>query len=559
MKGLSMAKFEFDFYHWEKKKPNAPFLKQPFGDRWETWTWAEAGQMARKLANGIQSLGLPPKSHIGLVSKNCREWIIADLAIIMAGHVSVPFFATLTGKQIKQVLELGDVAALFVGKMEVWEDMKTGIAEDLPVIAFPHYEGNSKIDRGYQWHDFINKFDPIEKVAEQDLSDIWTIVFTSGTTGSPKGVVLDYQILQDSKAPTEIRNDLKIDFEGNNRFFSYLPLNHIGERVVVEMTTLKYGGCISFSESIDTFGKNLAETRPTAFFGVPRIFTKFQQGILAKMPQKKLDTLLKIPIVSGIIKKKLQKALGIYDARTVICGAAPLPEALKQWYRKIGVPIANGYGMTENCAVCTILLPEHSKPGSVGKPQPEVELKIAEGSGEILMRGPYVMKGYYNAPEKTAEIIKDGWLHTGDQGYIDEQGDLYITGRVKDTFKTAKGKYIVPAPIESGFSSCTDIEQICLLGLGCPQPIAMVNISESAKTKPQDDLIKNLSNTLESVNKDLPNYQKISKIVITKDEWSVENGLITPTLKVKRNVMNAKFESRLQGWYEQQENILYEE
>ena len=552
--------FNFDFYRWEQETPNAAFLRQPFGDTWETWTWAEAGHKARKMANALRDLNLPPRSHIGLVSKNCREWIVADIAIIMAGHVSVPFFATLTGKQIAQVLELGDVAALFVGKTEVWEDMKTGVPDDMPVITFPHYEGNSRIDRGQQWNDIMEKYDPIEKVADLKLDDIWTIIFTSGTTGTPKGVMLDYKTAESAKIPIQTTNPLKVDLNGNNRFFSYLPLNHIAERLVVELGVMAYGGTVSFAESLTTFAKNLSETRPTIFFGVPRIYTKFQQGILSKMPQERLNTLLRIPIISGIIKKKIRVGLGLNDSRVWVSGAAPLPEPTKEWFSKIGIDITNVYGMSENCAICTLLDSKiKNKKGSVGRGHSGVQLKIDEASGEILNKGPYLMRGYYNNPEKTAEVIDaNGWLHTGDQGYIDDEGFLFITGRVKDTFKTAKGKYIVPSPIEERFVSNTNIEQLCLVGLGCAQPNLLVNLSEAGAARSREELIASLSDTLKNANTDLPNYQKVSTIIVTKDTWTVDNNLVTPTLKVKRNKVDQRYLNDVLKWEEQSDKVIFE-
>ncbi len=555
-----MEKFILDFYKWEKVKANDPFLMQPFGDKWETTTYADAGQQARKMAAGLRSLGFPPKSHIGLVSKNCREWIIADLAIMMAGYVSVPFFPTLTSEQISTVLKLGDVKALFVGKMEVWDEMKNGVPADMPIIAMPHYADNSKITEGQQWDDIMAKHQPLtdDEISELYMDDIWTIVYTSGTTGTPKGVVLDYRIYDSARLPTEASNPLKIDLKGNNRFFSYLPLNHIAERVVIEGSVLRYGGVIAFAESLDTFVKNLSDIKPTMFFGVPRIYAKFQQGILAKMPQEKLNKLLKIPFLSGFIKKKIRKGLGLNESRVFVSGAAPLPEPLKQWFAKLNINIYNGYGMTENCAICTFLEPSVSKPGAVGQPQVGVKLKIHEETGEILVQSPYNMRGYYKEPEKTAEVLKDGWLHTGDQGRIDEDGDLWITGRVKDTFKTTKGKYIIPGPIEWGFGTNTDVEQICLLGLGCDQPIALVNLSENAAKKPKQEVTANLEATRKTINQERPNYQKISTIVVTKEPWTVENGLLTPTLKVKRNVMDQKYKEDLQRWQADNNTVIFE-
>lgn len=552
-----MEKFDFGFYKWEKETPNAPFLRQPFGDKWEIYTWAEAGQMARKLARGLQSLGLPSKSHIGLVSKNCREWIIADIAITIAGFVSVPFYPTLKADAVKELIEIGDVKALFAGKIEDWEGMKAGVPADMPVIAFPHYEKNAVIDRGEKWDDFINRFEPVTGEPSSSLDDIWTIVFTSGTTGTPKGVVLDYRILNASKMVTEANNHLKISLEGDNHFFSFLPLNHIAERVVVENTCLRWGGVISFSESLEVFAKNLQESQPTLLFAVPRIWTKFQLGVLSKMPQAHLDAALASP-QGEMVKKKLRMGLGLDNIRGCLTGAASIPESTKAWYRKLDVPIAEGYGMTENCALTSCLEAGIIKPGSVGKALAGATIRIDEETSEILMKAPYVMRGYYKDPEKTAETIRDGWLHTGDQGRLDEEGNLFITGRVKDTFKTAKGQFIVPSPIEWHFGTDVNIEQICIVGLGCPQPLALVVPSEIGMAKSQDELKEILANTLNSVNENLKSYQKISTIVVVKEAWSSDNGMLTPTLKVKRNVMQQRYSDLLMNWHEDKESVIWE-
>jgi len=546
------------FYKQEAAKGNSPFLHQPFGDTWETYTWAEVGQMARKIAAHLNTKNLKPKSHIGLVSKNCREWIIADLAIMMTGHISVPFFPTLTGDQISEVLKLGDVDLLFVGKTEVWDDMGKGVPADMPVITFPHYEGNSKIDRGEEWNDILAKTEPLQGFPSPSIDDLWTIVFTSGTTGTPKGVMLNYSAPYSLLKSTEEYNALELSKTGENRFFSFLPLNHIAERAIVENSSLTYGGEIFFTENLAQFGKNLAHAKPTVFFAVPRIWTKFMLSILEKMPQKKMDTMLKIPFVSSMVKKKIIRGLGLQNSRCNVSGAAPIPQSTKDWFRKLGIPIAEGYGMSENCAACTFMKVDEEKPGSVGKPQGGVELKIDAETQEILMKGDFVMTGYYKSPEKTAETIQDGWLHTGDQGRIDEDGYLFITGRVKDTFKTSKGKFIVPAKIEEKFSENSDIEQMCLLGLGVPQPVLTVVPSEMGLAKSKEELSESLCATLDAANKDLPNYQRVSTIVVAKEPFSIEGGTLTPTLKVKRSKVNEKYRERLLADCECADKIVFE-
>ena len=556
----SSNKYHFRFYDWEEKFRDKPFLRQPFGDNWEVYTWGEAGQIARKLATGLKSLGLEKGSHIGLMSKNCREWIIADLAIIMAGYVSVPFFPNLKSHEIKNLLEFGDVKALFMGKVENWDEIKNGVDNEMPVIAFPHYEGNSKIDRGYQWNDFINQFEAQKENYHPNIDDIWTIIFTSGTTGNPKGVVLNFDINQNTDVMyTESYNPLCVDFEGNNSFFSYLPMNHIAERIAIEFTTFKNGGVISFTESIDTFVKNLSDVQPSVFFGVPRIYTKFQLGILSKFSQKKLDFLLSIPLLSSIIKKKIQKGLGLSKAKVIVSGAAAMQVAQRNWFRKIGVNITIGYGMTENCAITTQLPGSNfSKPGSVGQVQPNVEIKIDEGSEEVLMRGPYVMLGYYNDSETTNNTIKNGWLHTGDKGKIDDDGHLYITGRVKDTFKTSKGEFIDPAKIEALFGEVEYFGQMCVVGLGIPQPIMLVNISDIGKKLTKNELIEKLENKLSSVNSKAFNYLKVSTIVICKDEWTPQNEILTPTMKIKRGNVDKMYMDKYDEWHHSDKKIIWE-
>ena len=552
--------FEFKFYEWEEKFKDKPYLKQPFGDEWEEYTWGEVGDMARRLATGLRSLGLRDGAHIGIYSKNCREWIISDLAIVMAGYVSVPFFPSLNGKELSYIMEYGDVDALFLGKIETWDEIKNDLPNDMPMITFPHYNGCSEVTRGFQWHDFINSHDPIQNPNKPKLSDLWTIIFTSGTTGNAKGVMLTYQAIDGIKVVLDDPNNpLGIKHDGNNDFISYLPLNHIFERVVVEWCSFRYGGIISFVESIDTFGKNLKAVQPHVFAAAPRVWTKLQVGILSKFSQKKLDTLLRIPLLSGVLKKLIKKGLGFTRTRIAVSGSAPMPVELIEWFRKVGIYITNGYGMTENCAICSSVDgKDFEKLHTVGKPQKGVDLKIDEETGEILMRGPFVMTGYYKNQELTEQTLRGGWLHTGDKGFLDEDNYLHITGRVADSFKTSKGEYIEPLTLEQYFVNINEIEEVCVVGLGIAQPICLVQLSDIGKNCSNEEISEMLLSRLDEVNSELVNYKKISTLIIVKDEWTQENGIVGPTQKLKRGKIQDKYSNSYLQWHESDEKIIFE-
>ncbi|WP_026999546.1 AMP-binding protein [Eisenibacter elegans] len=547
------------FYHWEKTIPQKPYLRQPYGDTWKEYTWAEVGQEARRMATALKSM-FPPRTNIGLISKNCAHWITADMAISMADMVSVPFYPTLQANQLQQVLEHSECKALFVGKLDSWEHMKEGVPADVQVIRFPEYPASAPITgAGFlDWDELIAKHPPQSEDFVPNVDDISTIIYTSGTTGTPKGVVHTYYT---QSAALDMAAPL-LRLSGNDakdaRFFSYLPLCHIAERAIVEAASLYVGGTVSFAESLDTFAKNLAETQPTHFLAVPRIWTKFQLGVLAKMPQKKLDTFLKIPILSGIVKKKIRKALGLGEARLMLTGAAPMPATLLTWYQKLGINIQEAYGMTENAGCCTLMRADNIRVGTIGQPYPRAEVKIVPETGELAMRGDWVMTGYYKDPEKTKEVLIDGWLHTGDMCSQDQDGFITIIGRVKDSFKSAKGEYIIPAPIEFGFAKNSFVEQVCVVGRGLPQPVALIVLSEIGLQASRDVVSASLASTLKELNMGLINYERLQKVIIMKEAWSVENNLLTPTLKIKRNVVEDVYGEKLQAWYDMPDTIIWE-
>lgn len=528
-------------YHWEQATPQKIFLKQPIDDVCHTWTWEQTGKEARVLAAAIERLGFPKGSHIATLSKNCAHWIITDLAIMMAGHVSVPLYPNLQAHTIQQILEHSEARMLFVGKLDDWSAMKTGVPISLPRISFPFCRNEDCVS----WDEFTRNQLPLQENVERTADEICSIVYTSGTTGMPKGVMFTFASF--SFAASKAAEHFK--FNDRERFFSYLPLSHIAERMLVEMISLYIGGEISFAESLPKFPLNLAQAQPTVFLGVHRIWTRFQQGILAKIPQKKLDFLLSIPILSGLVKSKIKRSLGLASATTVLTGAAPTPASLIKWFDRLGIRIQEAYAMTENCCYSHVTLSDNIRIGFVGQPLPGCEVRLG-ANDEIEIKHQALMQGYYKEPGLTSEVFtEDGYLKTGDEGYIDDDGFLKITGRVKDIFKTAKGKYVAPSPIEMMFAANNHLEQVCIVGSGLPQPMALVTLSPNGKKSNAEEMDAGFNAMRLQINDGLDDHEKIAKIVIMAEEWTVENDLLTPSFKIKRNAIEKRYAGNYQDWY----------
>lgn len=546
------------FYERAKLHPNKTYLRQAFGDKWHEITWLQAYEMAARLVTALREMGLKPGDHIGLISKNCFPWIISDLAIMMGGYVSVPFYPTLSQEDLEEVIVLSDIKALFVGKLEHWEQQQDAVNADLITIAFPQFEGNSPIDNcEYQWEDLM-AHKPCADPHRPSGDEVFTIIYTSGTTGTPKGVMIDYDCVNQVMKHERAQPAYGV-FQGvSERVLSYLPLNHIAERVVSEVSPIVAGSEVSFSESLDRFAENLKSVQPTQFFAVPRIWVKIQQGILSKIPESKLNTALKIPILGRLLKHKIKKGLGLNQVRSAISGAAPLASSLIDWYAKLGINIQEVYGATELCGGVTFNTLDDITPGSVGRPLHGVEIKIDPANDEVLIKAPWVMKGYYKSPEKTAEVLsEDGWYRTGDTGRLDDEGRLSITGRVKDTFKTAKGKFIVPVPIEHKIGANLFVGQVMVTGFGLVQPIALINLSESALQEEQSVIEASIQETLEQVNAGLPSYTRISHAIAFPEPWAEDCGFFTPTLKIKRHIVDQAYREHYETWCKQPNGVLW--
>ncbi|MGP6421747.1 AMP-binding protein [Pseudomonas putida] len=540
------------FYEREARHPRQRFLVQPIGGgQVETLTWADVGHQARCAAHWLRARELPQGSHIALISKNCAHWIIADLAIWMAGHVSVPLYPNLTADSVNQVLTHSESVLAFIGKLDDWPGMSVGVPADLPTISLPlHPPG----EFDFSWDD-LQKSSPIQDDPRPAAEQLATIIYTSGTTGLPKGVMHSFANL--GFATT--RGTQLFGLNEQDRLLSYLPLCHVAERMFVELASIYTGQTVFFAESLDTFITDLRRARPTAMFGVPRIWTKFQMGVYGKIPAKRLDFLLGLPFIGKRVGHKVLAGLGLDALRVALSGAAPVPQTLLSWYQKLGLDVLEVYGMTESCGYSHICLPGQYKQSWIGKPCPEVEVRIDE-SGEVQVRSQANMLGYFKEPQKTAETLtEDGFLRTGDKGEQDAEGRLRLTGRLKEIFKTSKGKYVAPAPIENRLAVHSRIEQVCVVGDGLSAPLGLCVLSTVNQEEGRASLHSSLEKLLEEVNAVLDKHERLRRLVVVKDSWAVENGFLTPTLKIKRNVIEDTYGARFEEWSARSEAVLWQD
>ena len=545
------------FYDREKSTPDTIFLRQPTGEHWHELSYAQAGQEARCIASYLAEQGLQTGDHVGLMSKNCYHWILADLAIMMGGYVSVPYYASLSPTQLAEVIELSDIKLLFIGKLEAWADRQNSVPDKLNVIKFPHYQGNAEVTIGEDWNEILANNAPLNKGAIPKPDDLWTIKFTSGTTGTPKGVMHDHRTpsaIMDSEKET---NWIGFNRLSDPRYFSFLPLNHVAERLGVEVPAIYFGGSISFAENLDTFFDNLRDTKPSMLFAVPRIWTKFYSGVTAEIPIKKLNLLLKTPIIARTVKKKILTNLGLQNIQIAATGAAITPAFIKDFYSKLGINLIEAYGMTETCgSICNNTLP-NGPADSVGQAIPGASIKIHPETQEVLMKTPYMMRGYYKDPEKTNEVLEGDWLHSGDRGTIDESGYVRIIGRVGDAFKTAKGSFVIPNAMEEELADNDYIEQVCVVGNGLAQPLALVNLSELGLASSQKKVSKSLKRSIKNLNSDRAKFEHISTCVVMNEAWTDQNNLLTPTLKVRRGELDDRYQDHYQQWHEDKESIVW--
>ena len=536
-------------YKWEKETPNKTYMRQPLGGgRWQEYTWKEVATEVRKMAAFIKSQNYPPNSKIVIYSKNACHWMMADLAIWMSGHISVPIYPMIDGPTLNHIIEHSEAKMLFIGRVDYWDEVRENLSDDILKVTFPIHTADVFVP----WDEILEKYEPLKESPIRPQEDVATIIYTSGTTGWPKGVVHSFEGVSFAA-----QNALKvIPLSGKDQFFSYLPLAHVAERVLVEIGCLYSNGVVSFIESKERFMENLKEIQPTVFLAVPFVWSTIVKKVTLKFGEEKLKKLLKFPLISGVFKNLIKKAVGLSRVEYAFTGAAPISREVLEWFDVLGIKIIEVYGMTENLAYGVINL-ERKYFGSVGMPFPHVNLKLTE-EGEVLISSPTNMKSYFKEPEKTQESFDKNFFRTGDMGVINDHGRLEIVGRVKENFKTSKGLYISPNPIELKFSQNPLVDMICLVGAGLPQPMALIVLSEEGKKMEKNFLCDSFFKQKEFINKSLLKHERVEKVVILNEPWTVDNGKLTPTLKLKRHNIEKDLTPFFIKWFKDKEPIIWQ-
>jgi len=523
------------FYHWESSTPDRVYLRQAKEGKWEDYTWAQLGKHARQLANYLKQKEYPEGSRIAIYSQNSPDWFVADFAIMMSGHVSVPLYPGQSSASLRYVLEHSESRLILLGAADKPGNIErslNGLNLDRIGLQGCGNECDITLDGISQ------SYSPLLENPVPDEDRIYTLMYTSGTTGHPKGVIHHFE--NAALCATVMQKDFRLD--ENSRFFSYLPLSHTAERILVLLNSLYAGAVVHFPESMATFNADLQRASPTFFFSVPRLWKKFKEGVESQLSPGVIDSMLADPEKAEGFRHQVQKQLGLHDADIIITGSAPTPIDVLLWFQKLGMILRNGYGMTENCIHGCIDLDEHPTMGTVGRPLTGCEVTIGEGD-EILFRSPALMKGYYREPEKTAEVLRDGYYYTGDTGRIDDEGRLTVTGRLGEAFKTTKGKFVKPTHIENVMADIPCLGQMCAIGHGMEAPVLLAGLNELGADWKPEKVESCIIQMLPDLNRRLSHHEQISTVFLVRDEWTIENGLLTPTMKMIRNAIVKRYEA----------------
>jgi long-chain acyl-CoA synthetase len=516
--------------HWASTQPDQIWMRDLVESSSVDYPWGATVAEIDRVASWLE-LAFGQGERMALLSKNRAHWIMADLAVINSGNVAVPLFTTHAQATAEYILSFTEAKVLFLGETENWSSVKTVLPEGCLLVTLPGVACDLPHKK---WEELVADAPSEQSKYEPHPDDIISLVFTSGTTGLPKGVI---QTHATNLIPMRRCQYLFTQRE-QPRWFSYLPLSHIAERQIVEFSSVNTGGEIWFNESLETLARDLPRCRPHIFFGPPRVWEQLRQSVTAKFggAEALAQALANDP--AGV-QTLVTTALGLDQVEYCLTAAAPTPPPLIQWWDDVGVRLCEGFGQTEAMGLI-ITDPADRRIGSIGKPAGEVEVKIGDND-EMLIKAEGCTPGYYNRPEKTAELWQDGWLHTGDKVRIDQDGFIFITGRVKDYFKTIQGKFVAPPPIEGLFAENPHSEQQCLLGRGYSKTVMITVLNEPARQLPKEMIEAAAIATVESINAQIEKHARIGAVIFSQKPWTIENEILTPTMKIRREQIENKF------------------
>ena len=539
-------------YGHESARAGEVYLSQPVGQgRVIDYSWAEVMDQARRMAAHLSGRGFAPGARIAILSKNCAHFFMAELAIWMAGGTTVAIFPTDSAATIRFVLDHSEASLLFVGKLDGWDAQRSGVPPGLPCIAFPLAPSMGL----ESWDAVVARTEPLGGRPARAPDDLAMLIYTSGSTGQPKGVMHSFERITRASEGIVANLEQRLGRGFRSRVLSYLPLAHSFERAWVECASMVSGTAhLYFAESLDTFVDDLKRARPNTFISVPRLWLKFQQGVFATMPEGKLERLLRIPVLGRLVGRKVLAGLGLDQVRIAGSGSAPIPAELIAWYQRLGLKLIEGYAMTEDFAYSHNSTDALNAPGYVGVPLPGVQARLSD-EGEVLVKSPGQLVGYFKRPDLDAEsFTEDGFFRTGDLGELRPDGLLKITGRVKELFKTSKGKYVAPAPIENRLNAHPMVELSLVSGVGQAAPYAVLVLAEHLRGRLGDGAVRaeveaELGRLLQQVNERLADHERLRMLVVADQPWTIENGCLTPTMKIRRGRIEAGVRPRVDRWY----------
>ncbi|MBW8746666.1 MAG: AMP-binding protein [Acidobacteria bacterium] len=545
-------------YHWEHVRAAELYLVQPMSDgSIRSWTWQQTMDEARRIAAFLRARGWEPGARIATLARNSAWWIIAELGAWMAGMVTVPLYPSLRAESIHALLQYADVRACFLGALDDHEAMQHGLPAGVLRIAMPNAAPEVLHGCDHRWDEILTECAPISDSPIRGADELATIIYTASSNGQPMGVMHRFSLFP------HIGSNIAslVDMDCNERFISYLPLAHIAERGAIEATSLHIGCTVYFTAGQNNLLAALKRARPTVFFSVPRLYLHLRHSVLEKVPQPKLNRLLRIPILSSYVKRKILRQLGLAHVRLAASGGAALPCDVLAWYRSVGLGLVEGYGLTET-GITHAPRPADFRMGYVGPALPGVEVRIGRDD-EIQMRSAMNMIGYFRNEETTRECFTaDGFFRTGDKGEIAPDGQLKIVGRIKEQFKTSNGKYVSPVPIEKRFAIHPALEATCVMGAGHAHPFAISVLSAEARKQCESgglngELGHALEKLLTHINAELDPHERLSFLALVDGPWDIASGLITPTLKLKRDALEKRYASQVDGWIAMKKSVLW--